>query len=275
MSILCLFAILAKAQLPGTEVWLFDIMDGKGTVSLENGRNISNHSGYDNQPSFSEDGKGMFFTAAQADGQTETMYFDLDSSKTERLTYTAESEYSPRGTNKNTFQCVRVDKDSTQRIYSYKLPFSPTLLYRNVDSVGYFAIADWVAVYFKITNPPTIWLADDGKKFMLSPNPGRCIKTSPDKKKIWFTINTNGTHLLMHSEGKKILLQATLPDSAEFFDFWDEESIVISAKTGLHLFNFITKSQTQIPLPEGILLQNITRLAISPDKKRLALVAND
>jgi hypothetical protein len=268
------------AQLPGTEVWLFDISAGKGTVSLENGKNISSHKGYDNQPSFSEDGKGLFYTSEAKDGQTEIMYYQLDSTQIKQLTHTPESEYSPRGSNQNTFKCVRVDKDSSQRIYNYKLSKrSPTLLYPKSDSIGYFDEADWTLVYFKITKPPTIWLADDGKEFLLSPNPGRCIRTEPNKSKVWFTLNTSGSHLLLTAEGKNVSLITTLPDSAEFFDFWDEYTLIISTKNGLKLFGIKTTSetetQTDIPLPEGIILTNISRIALSPDKRKLAIVAKE
>ena len=46
-----IFSAAAFAQ-PGSEIYLFDLHERKETVSIENGKNITNHKGYDTQPFF-------------------------------------------------------------------------------------------------------------------------------------------------------------------------------------------------------------------------------
>ena len=52
MSFLC---VLMTAQ-EATEIYLFDLTEQEGQISINNPINISNNEGYDNQPSFTEDG---------------------------------------------------------------------------------------------------------------------------------------------------------------------------------------------------------------------------
>src|SRR5688572_263666 len=107
-----------SAQMPDTEVWLFEVKkDKKGVHTLHEPVNVSNRKGYDNQPSFSVDSKQLYYTS-DANGQADIYAYQLKTKKALRISTTEESEYSPRATNTSgKLAAVVVEKDSAQRLH--------------------------------------------------------------------------------------------------------------------------------------------------------------
>ena len=71
MFVMCSFL---SAQ-EGTEIYLFDLQEQDGQITISNPLNISNKEGYDNQPSFTEDGTALLFSSFR-DGQADiSKYF--------------------------------------------------------------------------------------------------------------------------------------------------------------------------------------------------------
>src|SRR6185369_14634049 len=124
MSKSCLLFLLVPfsivAQLPDTDIWLFKFKNEKNMLSLDKGINITNRPGYDNQPSFSEDGKKIWYVSIREDKQADIYVYVPGDKKSTQFTKTAESEYSPTfiSLDKN-LNCVVVEKDSAQRIWRY------------------------------------------------------------------------------------------------------------------------------------------------------------
>src|SRR5688572_22348551 len=86
---------------PDTEVFVAKLSVSGGTITLGRPENISNSTGYDNQPSFTRDGRGIFFTSARGgapQGATEPQMdiyrYDIDTKQITQITKTPESEYS-------------------------------------------------------------------------------------------------------------------------------------------------------------------------------------
>ena len=71
MSLLCSFITAQEA----TEIYLFDLKELDGQITISNPINISKSEGYDNQPSFTEDGSAVLFSSFR-DGQADiSKYF--------------------------------------------------------------------------------------------------------------------------------------------------------------------------------------------------------
>lgn len=159
---------VCNAQLPNTDLWLFSIKNEKGNLSLEKGENITKREGYDNQPSFTEDGKGIYYVSIKEDKQADVYVYNIGSKKSVQLTKTIESEYSPALTpNKKSIGCVMVLKDSAQVIYALSAKNGSLTQYpeskfeqgelMSFDSVGYYTFlnADTV-LYYKLTSPHSL-----------------------------------------------------------------------------------------------------------------------
>src|SRR5258706_10317133 len=120
-------------------------------LSMENGRpvigtplNVTNRPGYDNQPSFTPDSRAILFTSTHEDGQSDIYRYDVASKQITRVTKTPESEYSatvmPGGAR---FSVIRVEKDSTQRLWSFALDgVDPKVVIETLKPVGYHAWID-------------------------------------------------------------------------------------------------------------------------------------
>ena len=70
-----------------TEVYLFDLILVNGQYTLSNPVNISNNTGYDNQPSFMQTGRQVLF-ASTRNGQTDIVSYNIRTRKKTWLTNT-------------------------------------------------------------------------------------------------------------------------------------------------------------------------------------------
>jgi WD40 repeat protein len=152
------------AQLPNTDIWLLDVQNNKDTIILSNPVNITNRPGYDNQPTFSPDGKYLLYTSIRDEKQSDIYKYDLKTKKISQFTNTpATSEYSPTfiPDGKN-ISVVMVESDSAQRLWKFPIKGgAPSLIMDKIDSVGYhcWLNKDMIALYL-ITNPFQLAFAD-------------------------------------------------------------------------------------------------------------------
>jgi len=154
-----LVSVVAFAQLPNTDVWLFKLQTTKNVTTIKSGNNITAREGYDNQPTFSSDAKNIYFVSIKQDKPADIYYYDLGKEKIVQLTKTEESEYSPTvTTDDKAIACVTVLKDSSQviqKFYSDKNNLITKIAQLiNEDSVGYFTFLNSdTVVYYKLTQP--------------------------------------------------------------------------------------------------------------------------
>src|SRR5690349_13117285 len=92
---LCVVTALQAQQIPGSEIYLFDLKNGKDGIVLSNPKNITNHSGYDNQPFFHPEKPLLYFSSANEDTRTDIVEYDLTTGTFRKITSTQEREYSP------------------------------------------------------------------------------------------------------------------------------------------------------------------------------------
>ena len=112
-------SIICYAQ-PNTDVFLFDLALEDENLKLSNFKNISDNEGYDNQPSFIDNSTLLY--VGTRNGQTDIVKYDLETGIKNWISATEGSEYSPlKIPNKNRASAIRLEKDGTQKLYSYNL----------------------------------------------------------------------------------------------------------------------------------------------------------
>ena len=121
-----------------TEVYLFDYSNSKPLPTLTNQKNISNNPGYDNQPSFSKNGKFIYFSSTR-NGQTDILRFDIKNDKKKWISKTIGGEYSPQEISRNHLSAVRLDPDGKQLLYSYKISRNHSKVLVENKKIGYYA----------------------------------------------------------------------------------------------------------------------------------------
>lgn len=81
---------------PEMEIHLFDLVSDDKGYRIENGKNISSSKGYDNQPFFTPGDESILFASDRGGNQTDIYEYFIQSEKTEQITATESSEYTPK-----------------------------------------------------------------------------------------------------------------------------------------------------------------------------------
>jgi len=266
-----------------TEVYLFDLEVNNGKPVLTNPKNISNNPGYDNQPSFWDDDTVLF--ASTRENQTDILQFNVNKGSTSTwLTYTtAGSEYSPlRIPKKNAISAIRLDMDGLQRLYEYNFKTSESTPITDLK-IGYHVwFNDHILVAtvlienrmdLKIIN-----LEEDTQKTVYQ-NVGRSLHNIPGTDLVCFIGKKNDTWQILSlnpitGESKKI---TNTYDHEEDICWLDENTIITGAGKKLLTLDVGSEGsdwETIIEFDQEE-INNISRIAISPNSKRLAFVAEE
>jgi hypothetical protein len=190
----------APSAAPATDIYLYELESGGGTGRL---RNLTHRRGYDNQPAW--DGSDRLLYTSEHGGQTDIYAIRLSSGRIHRVTATPESEYSPTPAPDGGIAVVRVERDSTQRLWRFSPSGdSASVILRDVKPVGYFAWLDAnTLALFVLGNPNTLRIADAraGAEWVVASDIGRSLQRVP------------GTRLgsFLHRSGSRWVLKTVDP----------------------------------------------------------------
>ncbi len=273
-------ATAAVAQ-TNSDVFLAPLLVQNHRVTVGVPANITNRSGYDDQPSFSDDGEVVYYTS-QRDGQTDIYRYDRINRSTTQVTATPESEYSAQVIPGSSWlSVVRVEADSSQRLWRIDPASDSTeLLLSAIEPVGYYAwISDTLAALFVVGDPPVLQLASTrGDTLTLARGIGRSLQAAIEHSAVAFTLtDSSGSDVisLAFPSGTVTPLTPVLPGSQDFA--WVAADLIIMARDSL-LYQWRLGDEAWSPVETewaGERPARITRLAVSRDRRWLALVGID
>lgn len=266
---------------PNTDIYLLDITPVGDSWTFANPLNITPRRGYDNQPSFTPDGRSLLYVSAQSSGQTDVFRYDFRTGTSARLTQTRDrSEYSPQVMPDGVhFSAVVVEPDSTQRLWSYPLRGGKGhLLTKKIDRIGYYA---WYGkkevALFRTGDPPTLEAAPykKAKTRLIATDVGRAVQRIPGPVPAISYVAPSPTDSLSYiyrwdpKTRQSEPIVATLPGMQDYC--WSAEGYLLMGR-GAELFIFHpgTDETWQAVGDPGV--GNFYRLAISPDGRHLAVV---
>lgn len=274
----------ARAQVPNTEIFIVPITLSESAMDIGTPKNATNRPGYDNQPSFTPDSRALLYTVIGPDGQAETFRYDLDTGNILRLTITPESEYSPTVMpGGHTFSVVRVEADSTQRLWQFALDGSePQLLIENVKPVGYHAWVDANTVaLFVLGDPPTLRIAGmrPARDTVAATNIGRSLHKIPGRHAISFLHRESESEAWISAldlnSGAVERLIRPFPEN-EFYTWTPDGSLLTARGTTVYRWRPNAGDDWQAVHDfGGEVTGAISRLAVSPDGRWLAIVASE
>lgn len=281
----------AQTQAPATEVYLAPLQTVAGAATLGPWTNVSNSPGYDNQPSFLPDNSGVLFSSNRDGKQMDIHRYDIASRTLSQVTSTPEGEYSPVVTpDRRTFSVIRVEADKTQRLWRFDLDGSnPRVILENVKPVGYHAWIDETHLaLFVLGSPATLQLADTktGTATLAETGIGRsmCSRESADPSRTVGSVAyiATGPPRTIKTVTGLGQLQALFPplEGSQDMACWGTSFLMANgtqisvrhhvegANAGWDTFADLSKPAGSSPA-----VASITRLAVSPDGKWLAFVA--
>ena len=274
-----LAALASAAQAPpAADIYVADLTLGGGGVRVGTPRNVTRRAGYDNQPAFLPDGRAFLYTSIRADAQADIYRFDPAADSGVRVTTTAESEYSPTPLPGGGFTVVRVERDSTQRLWRFDQSGAPTLALEHVKPVGYFAWGDDHTLgMFVLGRPATFQVADTrtGKVDTVVRDIGRTIQKIPGKRAISFVRRASETEWWITAYDLDTRALTPVVRTLEGVDLyaWTAGGALLAGK-GSKLYHWTAGADwVEIADFSAQGLTNITRLAVNVAGDRLALVA--
>ncbi len=276
-----MFALSSKlgfAQ-PSTDVFLFDLNTENAAFHLSNFKNISDSEGYDNQPSFMDNATILY--AGTRNGQTDIVQYHIKSDSKTWLSSTKGGEYSPlKIPNQDTVSAIRLDPDGKQRLYRYNLKNSTNSIILDTLVVGYHV---WLEQNTLITsvledNYLSLYSSDlkthQNKKVFS--HIGRTLQHIPNSKLISFiSKNPDGTSEIksINPITGDIQAIATPLLNAEDLCWLSDGSILMAKDDKIYKLNPKTESGwKEIASLNSYGITNLSRLAVSPDGKKIAVV---
>ena len=281
---IALFTLQAPAAPPATDIYLADLHVAGGRVSVGVPVNATARPGYDNQPFFLPDGHAFLYTSIREDSQADIYRYDIEAQTSIRLTTTRESEYSPTPLPDGSgFSAVRVEADSTQRLWAFNLDGSePRLVLDSIKPVGYHAWADGhTLVLFVLGSPSTLQIADASSRGargeVVARDIGRSLQRIPGRPSVSFVQRDSvaGPWLEeLDTRTHRVTKLVKAPPGADFFA-WTPGGIVLTA-SGTKLYQWDPRRGSawdEVADLAAAGLSSVTRLAVSPQGDRLAIVA--
>jgi Tol biopolymer transport system component len=270
---------------PATDVYLAAVSPSPdGNIRVGDPENISKNAGYDNQPFFTTNDGSVLFTSMRDGKQTDIYEYTFATRSSRQLTSTATSEYSPTPAPGGRISVIRVEADGTQRLWAFPATGGElSLVLNDVKPVGYHTWSDdHTLVLFVLGEPATLQIADtnSGKSEVVAQRPGRCLAHVPGGG-ISFVQKGPGKEpwriMELDLASKKATPITDTLEGREDYAWLPDGRLLMASGAKIFLWgkdNRVSVWQEVADLsPAGI--GNITRVAVSPDGKRLAFVAEE
>jgi dipeptidyl aminopeptidase/acylaminoacyl peptidase len=287
LVVMSLLASTLAAQAPASdpEIYLLPLSVSGPKITVGKPVNITNRPGYDNQPAFSPDGRVVYYTSTREDSQADIYKYNIAAKTTERLTKTApESEYSATVMpSHERISVVRVEKDSTQRLWSFTLAGNDDrLVLPDIKPVGYHAwLSPFHLALFVLGTPNSLVLVDtrSGNEQVLARDIGRSLLPLPRGHGFTYLAHHDSTWVLtevrLNASNDSVRYTrplVTLPHGMNFVA-WVGDTLLGGAGTKLFTWKAGDQWAELVDLEsEG--LTHISRIAVSPDFRTLAIVAD-
>ncbi|MDE2943992.1 MAG: hypothetical protein OXT63_07260 [Gemmatimonadota bacterium] len=265
---------------PSTDIWLGTLVREGGALSIPDLGRATDRDAYDNQPSFLLDGSAILHTAALDRTQTEIMRI-VEPGASERVTNTPEaSEFSALQIPGQDAISAIHEIRGKQYLWRYDLsgePLGP--IFATAEPVGYHAWAnERVVAMFILGSPPTLQVGDalTGEIRIVAESPGRSIHRIPGTEAISFVRKISDEEWWIErldpAAGTSERVTRTIPGREDYA--WTPEGEILMGDGG-RLFAWSADSDwTEIADFSDLGVEGITRLAVSPDGYRIAIVAN-
>lgn len=277
-QLLLILPIILFAQ-SNTEVFVFDLNTDHGGFQLSNFQNISNNEGYDNQPSFMDNTTILY--AGTRKRQTDIVKYKIKSGTKTWISATEGGEYSPlKIPGQNAVSAIRLDPDGNQRLYRYDLKTNNNESILDTLIVGYHVWFDSNTIVSSVLEADFLSLYISNLKTLqnkkIAAYVGRSLHNIPNSKLVSFiSINPNGSSQIKSLNplnGAVKTITQTLSNVEDICWLADGSMLMTKDDAIFRLNPNGESSWVKVASLKDFGITNLTRLAVSPDGKKLAIV---
>jgi hypothetical protein len=272
-----LFSLQLVAQ-PNPEVYVGDFSYADGGITIQNLKNVSQSPYYDNQPSFLPDGSGFLFASIRPDESSlDIMHYDIASDIKTWVTDLDGGEYSPTVMpDGNYFSAIRSEPE--QLLWKIPLNEGEAEVLVPDEIIGYHAWYNESTLYTFVLSEPFTFvefkLGDSIQRKIIAENPGRSIHKVPGKNEVSFIDKSDSTNWVVktyspETEGVKTLVST--PKNSEDMFWINGDTFLIGEANNLMIWNEDEGYTGPYRIFDDETGQ-ITRLALSPNRDKIALV---
>lgn len=268
---------------PGSDIWVAGLVANGDTVTVRRVVNATARAGYDNQPHFLPDGRGLLYTSRRG-AQTDIYELTLDPHGERQVTATPESEYSPTlAPGGTTISVIRVEADNTQRLWRFPLTGggTPSLILSGIKPVGYHAWGSATTLaLFVLGQPATLQVAstESQRADTVASDVGRSVHTMPGGQAFSFTTRTGERQFTVKRidiATRAIDTLVALPAGTQDYAWMPNGMAIAASGDRLVVWRegWAEWREATFTKPAG--MGTISRLAVSPSGDRLAIVAEE
>lgn len=269
------------ASVPSTDIVLVALDAVMAQRDPGGAKNVAVKRGYDNQPAFSADGRFVFFSRIAEGGQSDVYRYTIDTGKTDQITQTPQSEYSPTPLPGGGFSCVQVALDGTQRLWRYDDQGKPQGAIRaDITGVGYHAwlSSDDVALFI-VAEPMRLEVAPTAgtRRAQISTYIGRSVLRTPDGELSFVQGEPDSERrvLVIRDKNGELDQRAELPGPGQDLVWLADGSVLVAdGRTLYRLAPAATEWVPWVNLARSV-AGDISRMAADPTGRWLALVVSE
>jgi hypothetical protein len=284
-KILILYLVTSSVMAQtGSEIYLLDISTRDGMMQLSNPVNVTDHPGYDNQPFFHEDQPILYYSSFNEEGRSDIKSYNYKTGETKLFTHTQEREYSPTLTpDKQFISCIIQRDNNAQDLGKYPVAGGEAVTLIDNLIVGYHAWMDESRlILFVLGDPLTLRLYDlnTKKEQVIAEHIGRSLHKIPGQQAMSFVHKKSDDEWVISRLDSKTLdttpITTTLK-SREDLTWTGDGKIVMSDGAKLFVYDLRKKGDwTEVTwTAKEFIPKGVTRLAISNDGKKLAMVVSE
>ncbi|MHA7871011.1 MAG: TolB-like translocation protein [Hyphococcus sp.] len=213
------------ASLPSTEIAFAALAFDDGAPTLGKPRNITQHDGYDNQPSFVRDNSALYYVSEGASGKTDVWRYDIAQDSAVRVYASPTvSEYSPKELPAG-YRVSYIQENETAdvtRVHAAPAAGGAGAPVIDLAPLGYYA---WLqggktlAVYLR-SEPARLQLVDvaTGAVEDIASTIGRSLQHGPGGARLYFTIMDDEDNHRLHVydlETRSVTPLVALPEATQ------------------------------------------------------------
>ena len=283
-ALVLLAALPIAASTRAQDIFLFDSKRDGGGYTLEGGVNVTKRAGYDNQPTFTPDSRSFLYASQRSD-LTDVYEYDLETRETREITDTPEMpEYSPMPNADNThFTVVRENTSPDQTVWRVdrKTGASEWAL-TSREPIGYYMFNSRGEALVWIRYAFAIHLARPSRNESVfvtghaAPSAPQLVPGTDQFTFVHRQVNGESWIKKLDPDDRSVTPVAPLLGEQIYYG-WTTDGILLTARDST-LYQWTpgeSHEWAEVADLSPFGLRGITRLAVSPDGTKIAIVAED